>query len=95
MSKIHRPICDAAGLPSEMTFTGFRHGGITELGDAGEDDVRPISGHTELKTTAIYNKMSRQKALRIARKRREHIAICQNSAENVSEWKGAESLENG
>lgn len=95
MSKIHRQICDAAGLPSEMTFTGFRHGGITELGDAGEDDVRPISGHTELKTTAIYNKMSRQKALRIARKRREHIAICQNGPENVSEWKGAESLENG
>lgn len=62
MNDRHRAICEKAGLPKKMTFTGFRHGGITELGDAGIDDVRPISGHTQLQTTAIYNKASATKA---------------------------------
>lgn len=73
MSSVHRQICDAAGLPKDMTFTGFRHGGATEIGDAGETDIRSISGHTKLDTTAIYNKASQEKARRIALKRREHI----------------------
>lgn len=73
MSTVHREICDAAGLPKGMTFTGFRHGGATEIGDAGETDIRSISGHTQLDTTAIYNKASQEKARRIALKRREHI----------------------
>lgn len=58
----HNKIRRMAGLPSKMTFTGFRHGGITELGDAGVDDMRPISGHAQLQTTAIYNRASEAKA---------------------------------
>lgn len=73
MSTVHRQICDAAELPKDMTFTGFRHGGATEIGDAGETDIRSISGHTQLDTTAIYNKVSQEKARRIALKRREHL----------------------
>ncbi|HEY0013224.1 MAG TPA: tyrosine-type recombinase/integrase [Allosphingosinicella sp.] len=73
MSSVHREICAAAGLPKSMTFTGFRHGGATEIGDSGEADIRPISGHTQLNTTAIYNKASEAKATRIALHRREHI----------------------
>jgi hypothetical protein len=73
MSTVHRAICEAAGLPKDMTPTGFRHGGATEIGDAGETDIRSISGHTQLDTTAIYNKASQEKARRIALKRREHI----------------------
>jgi len=73
MSSVHRTICEAAGLPKDMTPTGFRHGGATEIGDAGETDIRSISGHTQLDTTAIYNKASQEKARRIALKRREHI----------------------
>ena len=73
VSTVHRLICDAAGLPKEMTPTGFRHGGATELGDAGNADIRPISGHTQLSTTAVYNKVNEEKARRIAAKRREHI----------------------
>ncbi|WP_242186409.1 hypothetical protein [Sphingomonas sp. CARO-RG-8B-R24-01] len=57
-----------------MTFTGFRHGGITEIGDAGEDDVRAVSGHKTLAVTKIYNKANAEKARRIASVRREHIA---------------------
>jgi integrase len=74
MSNVHRKICDAAGLPKDMTFTGFRHGGITEIGDAGEDDVRPVSGHKTLAVTRIYNKANAEKARRIAGARRRHIA---------------------
>lgn len=73
MSTVHRQICEATGLPKSMTFTGFRHGGATEIGDAGEADIRSISGRTQLDTTAIYNKASEAKARRIAMRRREHI----------------------
>ncbi|HEX7857191.1 MAG TPA: tyrosine-type recombinase/integrase [Sphingobium sp.] len=66
MNKRHRKICDEAKLPRDMTFTGFRHGGSTELGDAGIADVRPITGHTQLNTTAIYNKLSEEKARQAA-----------------------------
>ena len=55
-----------------MTFTGFRHGGSTSIGDAGETDIRSISGHAKLDTTAIYNKASQEKARKIALKPREH-----------------------
>ncbi|SKB32895.1 tyrosine-type recombinase/integrase [Sphingopyxis flava] len=74
MNKRHREICDRAKLPKKMTFTGFRHGGITELGDAGVDDVRPISGHITLNTTAIYNKANQVKAVRAARARLAHLS---------------------
>jgi hypothetical protein len=73
MSTLHRRICDEAKLPKEMTFTGFRHGGITEIGDAGEEDVRPISGHKTLAQTRTYNKATAEKGRRIALARREHI----------------------
>ncbi len=73
MSTIHRRICDEAKLPKEMTFTGFRHGGITEIGDAGEDDVRAVSGHKTLAVTKIYNKANAEKARKIAVARRAHI----------------------
>jgi hypothetical protein len=73
MSTVHRKICDEAKLPKDMTFTGFRHGGITEIGDAGEADPRAVSGHKTLAVTGIYNKASAEKARRIAVARREHI----------------------
>lgn len=73
MSSVHRAICVEAGLPKDMTFTGFRHGGITEIGDAGEADVRAVSGHKTLAVTGIYNKASAEKARRIAVARREHV----------------------
>lgn len=74
MQKLHRKIRIAADLPDGMTFTGFRHGGLTEIGDSGEADVRAISGHATLQVTSIYNKASQEKAKRIAVKRRAHVA---------------------
>lgn len=95
MAKVHRKICDKAGLPKDMKFTGFRHGGVTELGDAGVADVRPISGHKEMKTTAIYNKMNEQKARQVAAKRRQYVAALIEDVGMpdgiVSEQKGGKS----
>jgi integrase len=84
MQKLHRKIRIAAGLPDGMTFTGFRHGGLTEVGDAGNEDVRAISGHTTLEMTTIYNKANEAKARIIAAKRREHIATLTAGEEEES-----------
>jgi integrase len=73
MAKVHRRIRVAAGLPADLRFTSFRHGGLTEIGDSGEADVRAISGHSTLETTRIYNKANVEKAKRIAAARRDHI----------------------
>lgn len=73
MSDVHREICDKAGLPKEMTFTGFRHGGLTEIGDAGVEDARSIGGHSDIATGRIYDKITAQKAKKIGMKRLAHI----------------------
>jgi hypothetical protein len=84
MSTVHRAICEKAGLPKNMTFTGFRHGGLTEIGDAGEADPRAVSGHKTLAVTAIYNKASEEKARQIAIARREHIAMLEEQKADAS-----------
>lgn len=81
MNKLHRRIRDKAGLPAELKFTSFRHGGITEIGDSGTTDVRAVSGHTTLDVTKIYNKANQEKAVQIATLRRAHIALVTAGAE--------------
>lgn len=71
--RLFKKIRDAAGLPKEMTLTGFRHGGATELGDAGIVDIRPISGHKTLAQTLTYNKATEGKARSAGKARRQHI----------------------
>lgn len=83
MNKLHRRIRKKAGLPDDLKFTSFRHGGITELGDSGEVDVRAVSGHKTLNVTGIYNKASQEKALRIAARRREHITTLVGALSDV------------
>ncbi|WBO23983.1 site-specific integrase [Sphingomonas abietis] len=80
MSSVHRQICEKAGLPKEMTFTGFRHGGITEVGSVTAD-VRPISGHATLDVTRIYNKVTEDKAREIASARRAHVLLIAGTTE--------------
>jgi hypothetical protein len=77
--RVFRKIRDAAGLPAEMTLTGFRHGGATELGDAEVFDIRPISGHRTLRQTGTYNKVTEAKARRAGEKRRRHVTGSQRS----------------
>ena len=71
--RVFRKIRDKAKLPKGMTLTGFRHGGATELGDAGVYDVRPVSGHRTLQQTSTYNKVTEGKARSAGTKRRHFI----------------------
>ena len=73
-ARVFRKIRIAAGLPDGMSFTGFRHGGATELGDVGIEDIRPISGHITLGQTTVYNKVTEKKARRIGETRRAAVA---------------------
>ncbi|WP_313337341.1 hypothetical protein [Sphingobium yanoikuyae] len=69
-----RRVRTKAGLPKEFTMTGFRHGGATELGDAGVLDIRPVSGHRTLQQTATYNKATQEKARAAGAARQRHVA---------------------
>ncbi|MHB9879150.1 hypothetical protein ACSMXM_05750 [Pacificimonas sp. ICDLI1SI03] len=71
--KQFRSIRDKAGLPKWVTPTSLRHGGATEVGDAGTDDIRPITHHKTLQQTATYNKAGVRKSRIAARKRRDLI----------------------
>ncbi|MES2289331.1 MAG: tyrosine-type recombinase/integrase [Pseudomonadota bacterium] len=96
VSNVHREICNAAGLPTDMKFTGFRHGAATELGDAGETDMRPITGHTELSTTAIYNKANAVKARRIGAARRAYVeGLSERDSGITSEPEAEKETKNG
>lgn len=62
-----KEIRDAAGLPKEITFRSFRHGGFTAAGDAdlSDADVSAVGAKTDA-TLDIYRKGTmeqRQRAL--------------------------------
>jgi len=67
--RLVRSVREKAGLDKKFVFKGLRHGGATELGDAGVADVSPLTGHTNLSTTRIYNQHTPKKAAAAARKR--------------------------
>lgn len=71
---ITRRIRTKAGLPKGFTMTGHRHGGATELGDAGVYDIRPVSGHRTLQQTTTYNKANEAKARSAGTVRQRHVA---------------------
>ncbi|MDB5091793.1 MAG: hypothetical protein JWR09_5787 [Mucilaginibacter sp.] len=54
-----RRICRAAGLPEDLTFTSFRHGGHTDGGNADLTDaqMRALGGH---KTTAALLRYAKE-----------------------------------
>ncbi|RYD85743.1 MAG: hypothetical protein EOP84_01465 [Verrucomicrobiaceae bacterium] len=55
-SERSRQIANAAGLPSHITLAAFRHGGLTELGDAGLPDTmaQALSRHRQRSTLDRY-----------------------------------------
>jgi integrase len=63
----------AAGLPSEITFTSFRHGGHTDAADAGLTDaqIRALSGHRTAAMISVYAKQTTDQRLAGARMRLE------------------------
>ena len=73
VQRIVAKIREAAGLPPEITFTSFRHGGHTDAADAGLTDaqIRALSGHRTTAMVSLYAKATRDQRLVGARMRRE------------------------
>jgi hypothetical protein len=73
VQRIVAKIRDAAGLPSEITFTSFRHGGHTDAADAGLTDaqIRARSGHKTAAMISVYAKETKAQRLAGARMRLE------------------------
>jgi hypothetical protein len=61
-----------AGLAPELSFTSFRHGGLTELGDADLTDaqIRALSRHKSAKQLPTYIKRTRNQIIAGTQKRR-------------------------
>jgi len=66
-------IREAAGLPPEITFTSFRHGGHTDAANAGLTDaqIRALSGHRTAAMVSVYAKATLGQRLTGARMRRD------------------------
>lgn len=66
-------IREEAGLPPDVTFSGLRHGGITEGADAGLSDaqMRALSGHLTSAALLRYAQKTQKQRLDAARLRRE------------------------
>jgi hypothetical protein len=62
----------AAGLAADLTFTSFRHGGLTELGDAelSDTEIRALSRQRTSKVLPRYIKRTRKQIIAGAKKRR-------------------------
>ena len=72
MSRKVKEVILAAGLREELTFTSFRHGGFTEMGDAELTDrqIRAQSRHTSAKVLPKYVKRTMRQVADGAKKRR-------------------------
>lgn len=68
-----RRICRAAGLPDDITFTSFRHGGHTEGADSDLTDaqLRALGGHKSTAALLRYAKETDKQRQTGARKRRD------------------------
>jgi hypothetical protein len=69
-----RRICRAAGLPDDITFTSFRHGGHTEGADSELTDaqMRALGGHKTTASIIRYAKETEVQQQIAGRKRRDN-----------------------
>ena len=69
---IVQKIRDKAKLPFELKFMGLRHGGATELTNAGasEREIIAVTGHKSPKMLVHYAKKTQKQRMNAARKRR-------------------------
>src|SRR5262245_48850608 len=67
-----RSILRAAGIDPAITFTSFRHGGLTELGDADLTDaqIRAVSRHKSPRVLTRYVKRTEKQIVEATKKRR-------------------------
>ena len=64
-----------AGLPKHVTFAACRHGGMTELGNAGltEPQIMSLSAHETPAAARVYVKRTELQRVAAARKRRQFV----------------------
>lgn len=64
-----------AGLPKHVTLAACRHGGMTELGDAGltEAQIMSLSAHETPAAARVYVKRTELQRMAAARKRRQFV----------------------
>jgi len=72
--KLFRKIADAAGLPAQIGMASFRHGGLTELGDAALPDTlaKALSRHKQRTTLDRYIHRTDHQKLAGTRLRLQH-----------------------
>lgn len=75
-AQLVRKIRDEAGLPKDLTFTSFRHGGVTEIGDADISDQGALSltGHKTRDILSVYMKRTEAQRVAAARARLDYRA---------------------
>ena len=78
-----RKIMNKAGLPDGLSFTSFRHGGMTELGDAEltDQEMMALSAHKQRGMLTVYSKRTEKQRRTAARKR----LAARTNRENLSE----------
>ncbi len=64
-----------AELPEHLTLEACRHGGMTELGDAGltEQEIMSLSGHVTPAAARLYVKRTERRRLTATVKRRNSV----------------------
>ena len=82
-----RKIARAAGLPDYLTLEACRHGGITELADAGatEQEGMASTGHATPEAFRIYAKQTTAQRTNAQRKRRILLALEKEQDEDKSQ----------
>ena len=73
-AKISRRICEKAELPAEVTLAAFRHGGITEVGDAGVDSalMQSRTAHRQRASLDRYDHSNDRKSIKAQKLRLAH-----------------------
>jgi hypothetical protein len=91
----------AIGLPKTFTLDACRHGGMTELEEAGltEGQGRALSAHRTPESYHGYAKRTLERALAATRKRRAHVlanangTLIQNGQQNATQNGAPERVE--
>lgn len=94
MQKIVHTMRDKLGLPSTFTLDACRHGGMTELEEAGLTDGqgRALSAHKSQQAYEGYAKRTLDRALAATRKRHAHRLV--NAQRTTVQNGGLEPVQN-
>ncbi len=73
-SELSRKIRKVAELPDALSFSSFRHGGLTELGDARIDDqgMMALSAHKTRAMLNVYSKRTEDQRIQAAQARLQY-----------------------